>query len=350
MGKSITVTADRSVKQQQLEKAIVSATGTTELESSCYRKANWLFDFSKTQWIDLSTVLWILSFLARLKRGGNELRLRFPELDTTEGQTLWSFLQRWQFFEALQQLVDYPINILEPSQVSYTKVDSKYSFAMRMDPSGKQVLAHSTNLLEITSFKPQGELFFSDLQATLAFFHEKFVVQALSRASGWELRETERFVDRVIREGVDNALFHAGGSFATLAMSRDSKYITIALGDDGQGIPAVLRNAFKRSDSKKDLAASSDIDLIKYFTEPDMILDSTVLHDAVKEGVTSDASRKGTGLYYLKNTVMQYGGRLRIRSGSACVDFSPKETISRDDLISSVGTVIRILTPVTDRR
>ena len=123
-------------------------------------------------------------------------------------------------------------------------------------------------------------------------------------------------------------------------MRLDAKNLTLVICDNGIGIPKVLRTAFKQK--------GSDAELIKYFTEPDMILDSRLIKISVEKGVTSKPEREGWGLYYLKSLVLSQGGELRIRSGGACVDFTESQTVDYDHMINSPGTMMRILAPLKE--
>ena len=148
-------------------------------------------------------------------------------------------------------------------------------------------------------------------------------------------------MQRVLYEGVLNSVIHGEGTFANVSMNLDAKNLTMAICDNGVGIPQVLRTAFKQR--------GSDSELIRYFTEPDMILDSRLIEMSTEGGLTSKAERKGMGLYYLKSLVLNEGGELRIRSGNACVDFTRSKVIDKDNMINSPGTMIRISAPTKKR-
>ena len=88
------------------------------------------------------------------------------------------------------------------------------------------------------------------------------------------------------------------------------------------------------------------MDLIKFFTEPDMILDSQYIELAVEKGARSKVGLKGLGLYYLKSVVLSQRGELRIRSGKACVDFTASKVEGHDNMLDSPGTMLRIIIPL----
>jgi hypothetical protein len=307
-----------------------------------------VFDLSESYWHDLGALLWLITVLHRLKTKANDVQLIFPEPIDTKGEKLWDFLIRWQFFDALSRCVDEPANLLHPSQVAYMKRESQYARASAKDEFGNDMVLHTLRLLEIATIlvrskdvdeleKQQGE--FDKLEG-------RIIIGALSHMCGWEPAATRTFMQRVIREGIHNSLLHADGSFVNLAIRIDEKNLTLAISDNGRGIPQVLRTAFMTSGRHKHLASSSDVDLIKYFTDSDMILDSKLIKFSTEEGTTSSPGRAGVGLYYLKSHVLREGGELRIRSGRACVDFTSNDEKEVDELLLSPGTMLRIQTPL----
>jgi hypothetical protein len=135
------------------------------------------------------------------------------------------------------------------------------------------------------------------VDSLLGKYQDKILVAALSDLCGWDLALTKRFVQDVISEGMRNAFAHGRASFASVVMRLDKKYLAVAIGDNGVGIPRVLREAFEAAGRATELATFTDVDLIKYFTEPELILlDSKVIELAVKKGVTSMGARQGLGL------------------------------------------------------
>lgn len=177
---------------------------------------------------------------------------------------------------------------------------------------------------------------------------DKIILRALSNRCGWGIKKTKVFVDNVCGEGLRNTVMHARGSYSTIAMKTDKKYLIITLCDNGIGIPETLRESFKISNRKNELAEESDVNLIKYFTEPEMIIDSDWIKVSLKKGTTSKSGKRaGLGLYYMKSMVLSQGGRLRIRSGGACVDFLANgKSKDHDEMIESPGTMFRVLIPL----
>jgi len=186
----------------------------------------------------------------------------------------------------------------------------------------------------------------TELSRFLKKYNDKIIISAFSQLCGWDLSITKNFFHRVIKEGIQNSFLHSGGTFSNTSMLLDVKNLTLVVCDNGIGIPRVLREAFSQSDSHKTLIKSSDVDLIKYFTDPDLVIDSRWIKYSVQKGITSRKDREGLGLYYLKSLVLEQGGELRIRSGRACVDFTTSGEESYDDMIDSPGTMLRIRTPL----
>lgn len=288
-----------------------------------------VFDLSKSYWHDLGTLLWLITLLYKLKRQGNELELIFPDTEDQKGTNLWDFLIRWHFFDALADCVDEPANMLKPHQVPIMMKGSRYAIPLGRDEYDQQTVLHTLKILEITTLRPG---------AQVSKYDDKVIVSALSQKCGWDNLLTKMFMQRVVREGVANSALHSGGSFSNIAMRLDSKNLTLAISDDGIGIPEVLRKSFKQR--------GSDADLIQYFTDPNMILDSRLIKLSTEKGITSSPERKGLGLYYLKSLVLSQGGELRIRSGRACVDFTASKVDPYDNMLSSPGTMIRVQTPL----
>ncbi len=304
-----------------------------------------VFDLSKCQWYDLGCLLWLLTLLHKLKRDQSELRLLLPDLSTPKMENLWDFLVRWRFFDALRSCVDDPVNLLRPEQLALAARPSKYAPAIGHDEFGDETLLYSSKLLEITTIPVSAEQN-KPVDEFLVRFNDKLIVGALSGLCGWNPLLTKQFVQHVVGEGLHNSVMHAGGTFSLVGMRRDKRNLTIAIADNGVGIPSVLRAALAQNSNLRDVLSSSDADLIKYFTDPQLIMDSRWISLSVQRGVSSRQERKGLGLYYLKSTVLSAGGEVRIRSGTACVDFSQSGDTVKDGMTESPGTMMRIRTPL----
>lgn len=345
--KPLRITSGYYMKQHEFEQEILEGLGQIDLSDlDEIRNKFLIFDLSKTYWHDLGTLLWLISLLHRLKRQGNELQIMLPEPTDKKSERVWDFLIRWRFFETLSVCVDDPVNLLRPEQVHHMKRESKYSLPIGIDEFGRQILTHSLKILEMTTtlradFEQDEE---TELSRFLKKYNDKVIISALSQLCGWDPSITKSFVHRVIKEGIQNTFLHSGGTFSNISMLLDAKNLTLVVCDNGIGIPRVLREAFSQSNLHSTLIKSSDVDLIKYFTEPDLVIDSILIKYSVRKGTSSRKDREGLGLYYLKSLVLGQGGELRIRSGRACVDFTTSGEEYKDNMIDSPGTMLRIRT------
>jgi len=341
------------LKQFEFESSIKSALESENLKQIKDIKSRFcIFDLSESFWHDLGTLLWFISLLHRLKKQGNELQIRLPDIkgDDKKGEKIWDFLIRWRFFKTLSLCVDDPVNLIETRQLSNLNKKIQYRHRGGKDEFGEDIILFNARILEMSTFlhgvkiQNKDDLFGPYLNK----LSDKIILRALSNRCGWELEQTKFFIDNVCGEGLRNSVMHAKGSYSTIAMKMDQKHLILTICDNGIGIPETLREAFKQSNHKDDLVKESDVNLIKYFTEPEMIIDSEWIKVSLKKGTTSKAKqRAGLGLYYLKSLVLNQGGRLRIRSGRACVDFlSNEESDDHDEMIESPGTMFRILVPV----
>jgi Histidine kinase-, DNA gyrase B-, and HSP90-like ATPase len=303
-------------------------------------------DLSQSYWYEIGALLWLLLLLHRFKGYGNDVRLLLPDRKSKKGDDTWSFLQRWRFFQALAECVDDPLQILDPHQVPLLGIPGRYSPAWQETETGEELVLHSSRLLEITPYSLNSR----DRSAPedpvgyfLGKFSERVVINALSSLCGWDRGEAHTFVQNVIGEGVRNCSIHGNGTFLIVAMRVDARQLTLAIADNGNGIPVSIRANFASITS---MSAKSDAELIRLFTDSDFLLESYAILLSVRPGITTVPGRSGMGLHYLKNTVLNHGGELRIRSGTACVDFQKKDDELKDDLLLSPGTLIRIRTPL----
>lgn len=342
------------LKQSALEVAVSDALEAAGLAGF---KANarhfFLFDLSKTFWYDIGALLWLISLLHRLKSLGHELRLVLPERIDSKSENVWSFLKRWRFFEVLEACVDDPRNLLPDRQHVYIQMASRYKepSAVR-DPDGKEVEVHTLSLLEMQTFfaQPSGDALGDEQGRQFDRLQGPIIVNALSYICGWDQLTAKVFLANVVREGIRNSLDHAQGTFANLAFRTDDRNLIFAIADNGVGIPTVLRSASAKFEK------SNDLDLIHYFVQREFVLaaealDSEIIGRSTDMETTSMVGiRPGNGLYYLKKTVLENDGELRIRSGTARVDFTGSGERAEDNLLDSPGTLIRITAPLRGPR
>jgi hypothetical protein len=345
--KSLTIRSTAyQLKQKDLEKSISNALEANGLNDLTELDQAFLtFDFSKTFWFDLGTLLWLITLLHKVKKRGNELCLVFPEPVDSVSRNVWNFLLRWRFFDCLRQNVDLPLNLLKPSQIRYLQAPVGYKYASGKDGFFEDVIFHRARLLEINTLGLEGTGTTEPekiISAFLAKYTDRVIINALALICGWGHQEAVSFAHQVIGEAVHNASLHARGTFSLISMRLDEKNVVLAIADNGRGIPESLRTL------RPQLSSQTDAQLIRLYADPEFLLDSYLIKQSVKPGIGSPG-RAGDGLHYLKTSVLGHGGELRIRSGRACVDFSfqsgkPYEA-AQDDLCMSPGTMIRVITP-----
>lgn len=354
------------LKQLDLEKATsrsLDQAGIATLDAA--RGRFFVFDLSGSYWHDLGALLWFVALLHRLRLQGNDLQLVFPEPDSQTGAKAWDFLIRWRFFETLALCVDDPANLLRPDQLPHLKRSPQYGSGSKgLDEFGRETILRTLRLLEIRTIfcKGRGSLGMKTEHEKLQSMDRLVAIGALSSLCGWDPNVTRMFVQRVAREGIQNSFLHAHGTFVNVSYRVDKHFLTLAISDNGQGIPQVLRDALQQGIIPSGPSRDSDVELIQYFTEPQMILDildptkqipsdqpdSGFIRLSTQQGVSSRPGHAGAGLYYLKSLVLRQGGELRIRSGKACVDFIPGKTEpeTQDGMLESPGTLLRIRAPL----
>ena len=352
----IEVKAGHELKQRLLDESLLEA-GLT-LKDRPTSKIRVVFDWSDVIFVDLATIVWALVLFDQLKSQGYELLLRLPNPEKigSDPWRVWSFLWRWRFFEALK-CIDHPANILPESQIGWLENgDSKYVVGHIKDQDGNILQASTNRLLEITSFLLKPNAFITDQKALCIFdpyvelWKKKIIIQALMNWCRWSEEEALKFVIKIVAAVLENAGEHSGGTWVLSAFSVDKKNLLLGFADNGNGIPDALRAFIERNVYLKErLGGMSDADLIKYFTQPELIIDSELIRFSTKGVLPTREGRLGRGLYYCKQMILENGGELRIRSGSACVEFTPdgKETPS-DGLIRSCGTTLRVIIPRKD--
>lgn len=246
-----------------------------------------LFDLSSADYYDIGALLWLISLLNRLKKQGNELQLIFPEANSKP--RIWDFFIRWRFFKALSLCVDDPVNLLRADQTGYLARPSKYQHGGGHDEHGTPTTTFLTRILEITTIRPRGQdrpERQDEIDEFLGQYKDRVIQGALSARCGWDPVLTKRFVQQVVGEGLQNTFLHSEGTFTNVSMTMDKKNLILAIADNGVGIPNVLRN-FARLVKNPTIRGQTDVELIKYFAGPDMILDSGWIKLSTQKGVTS---------------------------------------------------------------
>ena len=344
------VCTDNTLKLSNLEAALMAA-----LEAANYKSIEELhgqfilYDLSASYWHQPDATLWLLMLMNKLKIQENDQQLLFPEPTNASAEQLWSYLIRWKFFEALDACVDDPVNLLTLGQVSYRQKTSKYGYSIMREATGTEtnLLSDKSRVFEITVFgtkRPETSEKEDGVWRFLERDGEKLLANALTDICGWPEGQAGDFVHLVAGEAIHNCLLHSRGSFATVMMKMAPKDLFLAVGDNGIGIPAVLRSVYEKA-GKSELRTKTDSEILDYYTDPQFLLDSFMILASVKPGVSSRTDRKGMGLYYLKKHVLEHNGELKIRSGRASVEFTSTGQLPKDDLLLSPGTVVRVAVP-----
>lgn len=342
-----------NVKQSTVDTALRRALQTSNAERLSDLSDQLVeVNLSSATWLDLGALMWLVPVLSRLRSQGNLLRLVLPDRDeSSTSDNLWSFLQRWRYFDILRSCVDDPVNLLAPEQRGYLDQIGKYQRAQGVDAAGKPTEFHTLGRLEIGIIPASKELG-SALESEISTFNEPLATSTLRVLCGWSAEEVTDFVSVMVPHALRNAS-HGRGSFALVGTRLDKRQLHFVVADNGIGIPSLLRTALAQHVSDP---SAMDSALIEYFADRDLvessireILDSDLVVASTESGVTShpDPERRyGYGLYYLKRRVLARGGEVRIRSGSAVVTFDRKGVRHEDGLVESPGTTLRLLLPV----
>lgn len=341
-----------TLKQRELDKRLTEA--FSRVPNSSAMDLRVILDWSEVQFADLATLIWCLVFLDQLKSQGCDLALKLPDPNPvgSSGHRFWSFLIRWRFFDALQ-CVDHPANLLPDDQVDWLDMAPKYQISHRPDQDGNIQQAQTLRLLEICSFRLKlgptvhSEEFRRAFDPYVELWKKIVIIRALSNWCQWSEQDAHKFVAKTVVEFLENARDHSGGAWVLSGFNVDNKNLMLSVGDNGSGIPDTLRTALSQNKARKDqVEQMSDADLIRYFTAPKMILDSELIRVSTKGVIPTPEGRPGRGLYYCKQMILDNGGELRIRSGSACVEFLPNgKERPTDGLYKCMGTTIRVTIP-----
>lgn len=360
-GDAITLSGSYYYKQGVFENMLKDAFTPKRIKSlnEC-RRCHVTIDWSSSYYYDLGVLLLSLILFHQLKKQECEISIKLPSPSQSNGLRVWRFLKTWKFFEALNLCVDHPANVFSDADISLLKDVPAYQSAHDIDRDGNIQQLFTGRLLEITNFllksDKDSETVSIKSQAVSTYINRwknKVIALGISNLCGWSSDEAASFVSQVIGEGLDNSLAHAAGTILLVAMNVDNRNLILTVADNGNGIPDTLRSALAHNPKLNDLVEKSDSELIKYYTTPDMILnttpelilDSRLIKFSTRPGVSSDETRSGLGLYYLKEFITSRKGELRIRSGSGLVDFTKGEEKTEDELFRMSGTMLRILVP-----
>lgn len=348
--RSLKVQTKYRLRQVDIESALAAGFRDAGYENfNDVNDADILIDLSRTFWYDVDAAVWLLVALHVLRRRGNELHLVFPEPVDDKSRKAWGFLLRWRFFSVLRDFVDDPATLLAQRQLPYLALRGHYAAGEGALDDGSRGALQSDRLLEITPItlgtKSTGSRREDGVQGAR---EGNPLILALTMRCGWTIVDAKNFVAQVVDEALRNCE-HGVARFALIAMRMDAQWLTFAVVDDGNGIPATLRSAFASAELRQKLESRTDADLIRYFADPEFIVDSEWIQLSVRAGVGSDLARPGLGLHYLKSYVLRKGGSLRIRSGCGSVDFGNEEIKAEARDFCAPGTLLRVRLPLAPR-
>lgn len=357
----ITLSGSYYFKQDVFENMLKEAFTRRKIKSlnDC-RGCHVTIDWSSSYYYDLGVLLLSLILFHQLKKQECKISIKLPSPTQSNGLRVWRFLKTWKFFEALNLCVDHPANVFSDADISLLKDIPAYQSANEIDRDGNIQQFFTGRLLEITNFLLKSDkesenisIKAQEVSIYINRWKNKVIALGIRNLCGWTSDEADSFVSQVIGEGLFNSLTHAAGTILLVAMNVDNKNLILTVADNGNGIPDTLRSALAHNPKLNALIQKSDSELIKYYTTPDMILnttpemilDSGLIKLSTRKGVSSDESKSGVGLYYLKEFVTSRQGELRIRSGSGLVDFTKAEEKTEDELFRMNGTMLRIIVP-----
>lgn len=353
----------RTLKRNNVDDALqelLTLTGASELNLVGARTVE--FDLRSVGFMDLGALCMLILALERLSGVGASPRLLLPDRKSATGNNLWSFLQFWKVFESLSRFVGQAANLLGSEQLALLSMPAKYGHGHRVDDQG--VLRETQNVghYALTSVEHNREDFerFSESHLT-----SRVLLNSLCLVNGWDRETAHSFVQDQIVEGLVNSFAHSRGSHSYIVMRSDTKNFTLVVADDGRGIPNSVRGMLGAGLVGELEEPRDDARFIDLYTSEEMVerqarvmesmeevhqepeSDADHIDHATKAGTSSDPQRGGYGLYFLKSSVVEHGGELRVRSGSGCVTYDRcmEATESLDGLPLLPGTVLRIKLP-----
>lgn len=351
------------LKRDNLDSAlqeVLASTGASELSYVGARTVE--FDLRSVGFMDLGALCMLILALERLSRIGASPRLLLPDRKGATGDNLWSFLQFWKVFDTLSRFVGQPANLLGSEQFALLSMPAKYGHGHRVDNQG--ILRETQNVghFALTPVEHNREAFerFNESHLT-----SRVLLNSLCLVNGWDREIAHRFVQDQIVEGLVNSFAHSHGSHSYIVMRSDAKKFTLVVADNGRGIPDSVRGLLGAGLAAESEMRRDDAEFIDLYTSEEMVerqahviesmdgphlepeSDADHIDHATKAGTSSDPQREGYGLYFLKSSVVEHGGELRVRSGSGCVTYDRRmsATESLDGLPLLPGTVLRITLP-----
>ncbi len=279
-------------------------------------------DFHDTSWFDVASLAFLLCVLSNLRSEGADISLRLP--DFNRHRKTRDFLTRWNLKSALLHSLDSELsNVLESDQLSYFDEDLKYYTPSQMIDNYRELtVLSSLNLLEFTHLTELMEdgnysVSFRKVGQVTNRACARVLYSALENCIGAPREWAENFGQVLIHQALLNAFEHPDANVAFIVMARQGTNLVLAISDNGQTIPTTIEGSYaeyeqKNRDATKSLSGyNRDVNKIVYAT----------FRGTSRKPLELENPERGMGLYYLKQLSTQVGGRFRIRTSEASVEF-----------------------------
>lgn len=385
-GKIFTMEESRRNKVLELEERFSQLEKIIASPSTTDKKV--IFDFGCTRWFSVSGLLTLMVLIKSLIDKEKIVKIRLPEpimnQKGKDDKMARDFLRRWGFFETLRYYFKNDTPFFDTDQLDYLTEDQEFYLRSKIpDEWGKLAELYTSNVIEISSFAEEtaGKWYISSLNISNYIQKiyaeeknektgtvEKRILQALAQGINWhsseELNTAKEFIEKCVKEPMENALLHANATMGLIAAHTDKKYFNIATIDNGVGIPYTLGSFLKKIQSYgkqfKISYINEDKKLIEYaFDLPKKEEIITLLKGKMENhklievahepGVTEKPwIHKGMGLFLLKDFVKRARGYFIVRSGKGSVLFDGRDgeiRIKSRNCASLPGTLISIYLP-----
>lgn len=362
VGQLVPITFARSVSRVELDISMTNlcqAIGVQRL--SDIRNENIVLDFSRSHFIDLDAVHWLLNIVRILRQSDNSVQLRLPEVEAAADSNVWSFLIRWRFFDALSKVAGSASELLTDDQAPRIFDEPKYHEARRVDPYGRKLPLLTSRLLAIAGIyidrtlpiEPQLDAFVWPLRDVL-------LLNALAQTCDIDHETAGSLISFISEEAARNAILHAEGDYTLSSMQIIDDELAVILGkepqllivisDNGMGIPDVLRHAVASGAVRETDLPEDHASLIKLFASKEVSIDSAFIAAATLQGTKGTPHSRGLGLHHLVQYAAELNADVVIRSGFAAVQFQGGEVVREYNGFSeSLGTLITASIPAFGR-
>lgn len=325
-------------------------------------------DLSESAFIDLDATLWLLGIIRYLRDAGNSIQLHLPDVLEAAESSLWSYLLRWDFFDALARVAGPPSMFLSPAQMRTLSTRSRYSRPrQRRDASGNFTPMSTDRLLAISGlFIERMDPIQPQLDAFVWPLRDVILLNALAQYCGIDHQNAGALISYISEEAVRNAILHASSDYVLCSMQVIDDKLTnhlnlpnaslrIVISDNGRGIPDVLRQAIEEGIVDHADLPEDEASLINFFTSRNLSMDTAMLHAqdkamiraATQPGIRSTLTTKGMGLHYLLKYATQMSATVSIRSGHGEVTFRDGVPMTQsNDFDQALGTLIVVDVPI----